>query len=634
MEDEAKLDTYPKLLLHAYQNYPDKIALRQKIYGIWNEQTWAESYHIAECFALGLVSLGLKPGERVAILGDEEPEGFLAILAVQSVHGIALGMWADSAESEALHILENSNSVFVVVEDQEQVDKILDIKEGLPLLRKVICWDQRGLRKYDDPILMTFKAVLDMGEKYEKDNPGAFEKYIAQGDGDDMAVFAYTSGTTGLPKGAMITHKATIQNAKVWFQLADVGDGDDVLTLIPLGHTFFEQWFAGVHYLGLSRMHFPEEPETVMEDYREISPKVLVLTPRQWQGIASTIQVKVGDSSRLKKTIFDLFLPVGHKMVDLRSSNESPNTFWRALHSVGEMAVFRPLKDKVGMVRTRYPITGSSNISPDVLRFFSAIGICLRQVYAGTEAGVVAGHRDDDINMDTVGVLPLKVEVRISKDGEVMIRSEGIFSGYHNEPEKTKEVLCDGWFLTGDAGYFDEASHLVFTDRVSDLSKLKSGHNYAPGHIEAKLRFGRFIEEVLVIGDEDKEYISALVNIDFATVGKWAEDHRVVYTTFVDLSQKEEVAEIVGKDIERVNKSLPEDSRIKKYVLLHKEFDPDEAEMTRSRKVRRKAMATSFANIIEAIYGDRTEAPVEAQVKYRDGRSGTVSTTLRVRSVD
>lgn len=632
MVELAEIDCFPKLLLRNYQEYPDKVAVRRKDFGIWNNYTWKDCYERVKYFSLGLISLGLQPGDKAATIGDEEPEGFWAIMAIQSAKAIPVPLYSDSHFEELKYLVGHSESKFVVAEDQEQVDKMLLIKDELPTLEKVIWWDPKGMRSYREPFLISFKEVMELGRKYEETHPGEFEKNVSQITKEDIAQLTYTSGTTGLPKGSIISHRVMMHCARTWLEHFNIEEGDDILNLIPAG-SIFEQWFAGIHYLGRAKLHFAEEPETVMEDYREISPKIMLLGPRHWLTLSSTIQVKVGDAGWLKKLIYNLFMPVGHKVADLTFGGKRSNILWRTLHFLGEWLVYRPLRDKIGLVKTKYPLTGSTFLSPDVLRFFAAIGLPLMQVYGSTESGIVTCHRHGEYDINTIGMPSLNTNVRISDEGEILVSGDSVFSGYYKNPEATAEKIKDGWFHTGDAAFFTPEGHVVYVERAEDLRQLKGGYRYAPGYIEGRLKFSPYIQEAIVLGDEQKDYCSVIAIIDFEAVGKWAEDHRVGYTTFVDLSQKDEVGALIKRDMDRLNRLLPEPSRIKKYLCLHKEFDPDDAELTRLRKLRRKYIEERYHEIIDGIYQDKEEVPVEAAVKYRDGRTGTISTTLKIRVV-
>jgi len=380
-------------------------------------------------------------------------------------------------------------------------------------------------------------------------------------------------------------------------------------------------------------INFPEEPETLMQDYREISPRFMLITPRQWESLSSMTQIRVNDAGFLKRFCYDLFLPVGYKVVDLRSARQPIGPVWGLLHKMADLLMFAPLRDKLGFAKTKYPVTGSAFLSPDFFKFFQAVGINLRQVYGSTEAGVVSMHPEDDIDNDSVGRVCAGVEIRISDEQEILIKGDSIFSGYYKDPEKTSKAIKDGWFHTGDSGHINERGHLFYLDRIDNLDELSNGHRYAPAYIEGKLKFSRFIQDVMVVGGKIRSYLTVIINMDFESIGKWAEANQISYTTFVDLSQKEEVSDLIRKDLKRVNNTLPEESKVRKFVLLHKEFDADEGELTRTRKLRRAFLQERYKELIDAVYSDKAAVPVITEVKYRDGRKGVMETNLKIRSV-
>ena len=604
-----------------------------KRFGIWQRYSWKDYYEKVKHLSLGLISLGLEPGDVVAIIGDNEPEWFWGEFAAQAAGGIVTGVFVDSIPSEVKFIANHSDARFAIVNDQEQADKFLEIKDELPSLKKVIYWDPKGLRNYDDPILISFYEVIELGKEYEKAHPGLFEQNVAKGKGDDIAFIYYTSGTTGLPKGAILTHRSLITTAEGFISRYPLNENDDLISNFPAAWVG-DSFFATIpHLLTGARLNFPEEPETIAEDTREIGPNFVIYGPRQWEGLVSQIQVKMMDSNPVKRFFYNLFLPVGHKIADLNFEGKRGNLFWCALHWIAYISVFRPLEDQLGLSKVRFAVTGSSVLSLDTFRLIHAIGVELRQNYASTEAGFISSHGKGEINFNSVGRPALGTEVRITDEGELLVRSNCMFKGYHKDSDKTEATLADGWCRTSDAVHIDEEGHLIFLDRLEHMGELKSGIKYAPQYIEGRLRFSPYIKDAMVIGGKDKEFVSAILNIDFTMVGKWAEHNRIPYTTFVDLSQKEEVAELVRKDLTRVNEYLPEPARVRKFVLFHKEFDPDEAELTRTRKLRRDFMEKRYADLVNAMYSDGDKVDVEAPVTYRDGRTGTVSTTIKVRTI-
>ena len=604
-----------------------------KIFGIWQSYDWHKYYENVKHFSLGLISLGLEPGDVVCIIGDNEPEWFWGEFATQAAGGIATGIFVDSIPSEVKYIAEHSDSKFAIVNDQEQTDKFLEIKGELPLLKKVIYWDPKGLRNYDDPILISYAEVITLGKEYEETHPGLFEQNVDKGRSNDTAFIYYTSGTTGLPKGAELSHRALINIARGFVGRFPLDESDDLISSFPAAWVG-DSFFATIpHLLTGARLNFPEEPETIAEDTREAGPNFVIYGPRQWEGLVSEIQVKMIDAHPLKRFAYHLFLPVGHKIADMQFQNKKPNLFWRALHRLAYFLLFRPLKDRLGLSKVRFAVTGSSVLSLDTFRLIHAIGIELRQNYGTTEAGFISSHGKGDIHFESVGRPALGTEVRVTDEGELLVRSESMFTGYHKDPAKTAETLKGGWCHTGDAVHIDEGGHLIFLDRLEHMGELSSGTKYAPQYIEGRLRFSPYIKDAMVVGGKDKDFVSAILNVDFNMVGKWAERNRIPYTTFVDLSQKNEVADLVQKDLLRVNGYLPEAARVRKFVLLHKEFDPDEAELTRTRKLRRDFMEVRYQDLISAMYQDGQEVTVRAPVTYRDGRKGTVTTNIKVRSI-
>jgi long-chain acyl-CoA synthetase len=628
-------NTLPKLLKKNAEKYGDrKIAMRVKNRGIWQPFSWKNYYENVKYFSLGLLSLGMKRGDKISILGENKPEIFWAELAVQAAGGTVVGIYTDCTPPEVKFFVSDSDSTFVVAHDQEQVDKLLHIKEELPLVKRVIYWDPKGLWNYDDPILISFTEMIALGKKYEKDHPGLFEESIEKGEGEEIALICYTSGTTGMPKGAMISHKGLVTIAQAWCDVDHWSDQDRYVSFIPPG--WIAEQAVGVTGQLVSGMevNFPEEPETVQENIREIGPSILFFAPRLWENINRMIQAKITDTSPLRRWIYRLFLPVGYKTAEHRSSQKGLSLIFNALYQVAHWALFRTLKDRVGLSQIRCAYTAGSAVSPDIMNYFQAIGVNIKQVYGGSEQGLVTIHLDSQIKYETCGPPMPGVEIRLSQDGEIMVKGENIFSGYYKNPEATREKIREGWYYTGDFGYIDEDRHLIVIDRMEDLKELKGGRKFSPQFAEIRLRFCPYIKDALVIGGEDKDQVTAIINIDLDNVGRWAEANRIPYTTFTDLSQKPEVIELIKKDIQRINKFLPEWSRIRKFVNLHKEFDADEAELTRTRKLRRTFVESRYSDLITALYGKDRDYNVEASVTYRDGRKGVIRTSIHINPVE
>jgi long-chain acyl-CoA synthetase len=639
-EIRPELDTLPKAFLKSVKLYGDRVAMRKKRFGIWQEYTWNEVYDHVRNFCLGLVSLGLQREEKVAIIGENDPESYWTEMAVHAAGGITTAIFTDANLDELGYVTTNSDSMFLLAHDQEQCDKALDLRdhptfgEGFKRIRKVIYWEDRGLWDYDDPWLMSFAEVEKLGEAYAKDHPNLFEEMIAQGDGEDVALFSYTSGTTSLPKAAMILHRNLMAANSNLEGVLTRDINDNYVSFSPLAWITEQSVGLTAHLLYGFQVNFPESPETVQHDIREIAPSTLLFPSRLWEGIARTVQMRINDSTWINRALYRAFLPVAYRVIDLEDARKPIPPHLRALRWLGEYAVFQPLRDKIGMVNMRDAITSGAALSPDVLRFFRACGVELKSLYGSTEMQGVTMHYPNEVKLASVGEVAPGVEVKIAPDKEIRVRSKAVFAGYYKDEEKTAESFDeDGFFHTGDAGYIDDDGHLIYLDRVKDMIELANGESFSPQYIEGRLKFSRFVQDVMAVGGFDMEYVTAIVIIDFDNVARWAEKHRIHFTTYVDLTQKPEVYEIIRKEINRVNESLPPAGRIKKFVILHKAFDADEAELTRTRKLRRRALEQRYGDMLDAMYTDKSEVTVSAEVKYRDGRMGTVETSVRVASV-
>jgi long-chain acyl-CoA synthetase len=631
-----KGDTWPKILKYNYERYgPKHTAMRHKHRGIWQPYTWNDYYLNVKYLALGLISLGFEPGDKVLIIGDNAPQRYYSELAAQSNHGASVGLHPDSSPSEIKHIGQNSEARFALVQDQEQVDKFLEIKDELPQLEKVIYWGYKGLARYDDPILMGYKQVLKLGEKHGGAHPKLFEQNIESGSADDVCAIVYTSGTTGVvPKGAVHTYRTMRAGAEYYLHLDPWQEKDNIIPYLPPVWMTEQQLGIGCHLLSASILNFAEGPETQQEDMREIGPSIVLYGARLWENQAARVQGRIREAGALKRLAFRRLMPVGYKMADLKSRKQKPSLSLRILYAFADIAMFRPIKKSLGLSNARICYTTETILSPEAFRFYHALRLPLKSLYGSTEGGVLTGAKNNDIRWETIGPVHRGAEVRITNNGEIVYRQPGVFVGYYNDPNKTAEVLKDGWFYSGDSGFIDEDGHVVFLDRIEDLVKLASGDQLAPQLIESRLRFSPYIKDAWVLAGPDRAYTSVVIIINYESVGRWAGERRVAYTTFAELSQKPEVYQLVKQDIDRINKALPPGIRVKKYVNLHKEFDPDEGELTRNRRLKKVFLEERYRELIKAIYSNKTEVPIEARVGYRDGQMSTIETTLSIQSVE
>lgn len=627
-------DTYPKLLLKQYKKYGDtRVALRQKDRGIWKNYTWKDFYEKVKFFSLGLIDMGLERGDRVAILGENQPEWYFADLATQAVGGVVVGVFTDCMPGEIRHYVSHSDAKFIIAQDQEQVDKVLEIAQTLPALKNIIYWDIKGLWFYRDPLLINYDSILEIGRRYNEQHPGLFEENVQKVRGDDIALMLFTSGTTGLPKAAMVSYDNVLTLAMVQASEDQVRDSDDYVSAIS------PAWITehGAMAMQLSTggpIHFPESPETVQSDIREISPETLFFSARQLETIARTIQARMVDTHPLKRFAYDLFLPVAFKRVNTEIAGNKMSTFWQTVYAIGNFIVYRNLLDKFGMAKAKRVYSGGAAVSPDILKFFRGIGVNVKMGYGSSEGGGGTGQRDNDIKPETAGTPWFGVELKLKDDGELLVRGPGVFRGYWKNPEATEKAVKDGWYRTGDFCHIDEDGHLTIMGRMVDVRGLSNGKRFSPDYSEVRLRYSAYLKDALVFGRDSESYVVAIVNIDRETVGRWAESKHIAYTTFADLSQKSEVISLISKEIEKVNRALPDHARIRKFVSLSKEFDPDESELTRTRKLRRSYVETRFKDIIDGMYSGKAEIRVESEITYRDGRKAMVETSLKVRSID
>jgi long-chain acyl-CoA synthetase len=595
--------TIPKQLVRTAKEYGDrKVAMREKEFGIWRSYTWADYLERVKALALGFHRLGLRRGDKVALIGDNRPEGLWSEMATLCVGGVAVWLYQDCLPEEIAYIVDHSDARFVVCETQEEVDKVLAVRDRCPKVERIFWDDPKGMRNYRDPMLMPLTEVMRLGREVAQERPDLFEELVEQGHGDDIALLFYTSGTTGKPKGALLSHYNLLKMGQNLTRVDPYYEDDEFVSFLP---------FA---WIGEQRISVS-----------------CGIPPRVWEQMVRTIQVLHADSPWLKRKVFELGMAIGYRLADRKFAKQKPTPLERLLGWLAYWVVFRPVRDRMGLSRVRYAYTGGAAMGPDHFRFYHALGVNLKQIYGQTEiSGISVLHRDDDIKFDTVGKPIPETEVRISPEGEILSRSPSVFQGYYKNPEATAEALRDGWLHSGDRGFIDEDGHLVVFDRSKDVMILRDGRPFSPQYIETRLKFSPYIKDAWVIGHE-LPYVTAVICIDYNVVGKWAEARRIPYTSYQELSQKPEVYDLVASQVRQVNRSLPEPARIVRFVNLFKEFDADDQELTRTRKLRRAFLMQRYRPIVQALYDPSArEVHFETTITYEDGSVNHVRADLRI----
>ena len=626
--------TIPKLFLSQCKRYgKNKVAMREKEFGIWIPFTWQDYYDNVKYLSLGMVSLGLKKGDKVSMMGDNRPEGLWAEIAAMCAGAIGVWLFRDCMMDEVKYIIDHSDTAFFVGETQEEVDKALSIKDECPKLKWIIWDDPKGMRNYHQDFLISIKKVQELGKELDQKEPDLFEKTINEGHGDDICLLFYTSGTTALPKGALLSHWNMLTMGKNLMAVDPCYDTDDFVSYLPFA-------WIGEQMMSIScglrvgyTLNFPEEPDTAQQDIREIGPHVMFAPPRLYEGMTRQVQVKHIDATWIKRSIYNFATKVGYKVANLKFEKQPVPLHWKFLNWLANITMQKKLKDHLGMSRLRYCYTGGAAMGPDHFRFFHALGVNLKQIYGQTEIGGISiVHRDGDVKFDTVGTPIPETEVKITEEGEIISKSPSVFQGYYKNEEATRKTLVDGWLYSGDKGFIDEDGHLVVFDRTKDVMTLNDGRPFAPQYLETRLKFSPFVQESWVIGDS-REYVTAVMCINYAVVGKWADDKKLNYTSYPELSQKTEVYDLIQKQIEEANKDLPGPAKIHKFVSLYKVFDADDEELTRTSKLRRAFVEKRYKDIVDALYVDVDMVHMDTTITYEDGREQRIKTDLRIQSV-
>jgi long-chain acyl-CoA synthetase len=632
--------TFPRLLLEHAARRPLATALREKEYGIWQSLTWSALAQMVKTLACGLHQAGLKRGEHVIVVGANRPRLYASMLAAQSLGAIPVPLYQDAVATEYVFPINNAEVRFAVVENQEQVDKLLEIRPDCAGLAHIYFDDPRGLRNYQQTGLASLTDLQQQGEQFAKQHPGFFDQEVATNQADDVAAMFFTSGTTGNPKGVVHTHRSLLDRAKAGADFDHLSENEEVLAYMPpawIGQNIFSyaQWLSCGYVVNC-----PESAATVNIDLKEIGPTYYFAPPRVFEGMLTTVMIRMEDASSFKRSLFAYFMDIAKRYGPARMDGQSIGLMGSLLYGLGNLLVYGPLRNTLGFSRVRVAYTAGEAIGPDLFNFYRAIGINLKQLYGSTETAVfVCLQPDNEARADTVGVPCAGVEIKVSEQGEVLVKSAGLLKGYYKNPEATAEVLtADGWYHTNDAGFIDSHGHLKIIDRVKDVGRLQGGANdgamFAPKYVENKLKFFPHIKEVVAYGD-GRDKVCVMLNIDFEAVGNWAERRNLSYAGYTDLVQKSEVYQLMLECVEKVNADLAADtllagSQISRFLVLHKELDADDGELTRTNKVRRGFIADKYAVLVDALYQGLAEQFIETAVKFEDGRTGSVSATLRL----
>ena len=628
----TKQYTVPQLLYERAETVdPSCVAIREKAYGIWQTWSWRAYRQHMEWAGLGLSAQGMKRGQLVALILDNHAEWLFSQLAVQSMGGIPVNLFTSSTSEEVVSVINRLKAPYVFAQDQEQVDKLLEGKEKIPFLKKIIYIDPTGMKGYENhPLLIGFKDLLKVGEGIGAENPDFFARELQKGRPDDTAVMMLTSGTTGIPKLAVLSHRNLIVMGKQWTEALGIRPDDNWLSMAPPAWIVDQMWGFGIAVHSGMIMNFPEMPDTVLSDFREIGPSVIITSSRFWEDLASRIRVRMSDAGWVKRRLYDWAVGVGKKVVEQTAAKKEVSRILWLSEKIASRLIFRPLLDRVGCACFRAAYTGGHPISPDVILFFRSIGLNLKQCYGLTEScGIFQVQPDGEVKLETVGKPLPETQVRISEDQEILVKSDANFVGYYQDYKATEGAFSDGWLKTGDAGYIDQDGHLLIIGRKEEIIRNKKGDAFSPDFIETRLKFSPYIKEAVIFG-EGKAFMTAMINIDQDNVGNWAEERKIPYTTYIDLSQQPAVEQLVLNDVRMVNAQLPPYMKIARFIVLYKLLDADDEELTRTGKVRRRFVYGLYLKLIEGMYEGKKEIAVKGKIKYRDGRIGQIETTVRV----
>lgn len=633
--DSPQLDTWPKVLLHNASLYGKRRqAMRYKHYGIWQSYTWDDYFSWARYIALGLRSLGFGPGSRLLVVGDNCAEWYFGAMAAQCNRGVVVGLYSTLSAAEIEHIARSSQAEFAFVQDQEQVDKLLAVCERLPNLKHLLFWRYKGLSGSEYEGLVGLRELVARGREWEAAHRSEFENTLAAGTADDVCAIVYTSGASGeVPKGALHTHRSLMTSAAYFARQDHFGQADSLASALPPAWITEQILAFGCHLLSGGTVNFAESEETLQDDLREVAPTVFIYSSRLWESLIGQVEARLRGADAFKRWVSKRLMPVGGKMAEAKENGAKPGLWLRGAHALADWVVLRHIRDGLGLSRARLAYAFGATLSPDALRFFRGMGVPLKSVYCSAEAGAVSGAGVMTHTLGSVGFVNPGVEVRLTERGEMLVRGEGAFRGYCDLGPSARELGLEGWVFTGDCAILSEGGELVLADRVEDLVLFPDGDSFAPQQVESRLRYSPYIQDAWVFADSDRQSVSAVIVVDFQNAGRWADKKRVAYTTYSDLSQKPQIYELIGQEIARVNKDLPEGHHIRRFVNLHKEFHPDEQELTRDRKLRRRMLAKRYPDLVEALREGRSSVELDAEIVYQDGRTGRLRTVLRIATV-